>query len=259
MIEGYSKGEVRPRRVFKLILIPSISILILMLLIKVSYRIDKSNILPIKKVQISGNSLVSNREVLKIIELENESSILFFSKNRAKKLLLEDQRVKVVEMVKIYPDTLRIHLVEEEPVVFIHTSGSDYWLSKDGIVLAERIKASDSSLPSITINLNNVDIKIGKKVDDFMVKSILQSLSALKGSYPNFYNLIDSFSVDERGIYLWVENRFYQVYLGDQISLDKLERLRALIMVLKSLYPEKGIGTLKIDMSFSPASVSEGD
>ena len=273
MIEEYRKNEVRSKKIIRIILASCIVILVLLLLIKLLSGIRKTVMLPIKKVQIYGNTYIQNNEIVKIIDLDTGRSILFFNRKRAKLSLLQDKRISGIEIVKEYPDTLRIYIAEKEKKFLIkfliknliknpiNNSLMDaehtYWLSSEGVILKETTGRDLEMFPFITINVNNDDIRIGDLIDNFMVAGILSSIKEIENVYPEFYKRIHSFSVNERGIYVRFKDNNYRVYLGNTITREKCEKLRALILVLENLYPDMTSDNeiLEIDLSFSNAAV----
>ena len=88
--------------------------------------------------------------------------------------------------------------------------------------------------PLITLKSNNVDIKIGERVSDFYVLDILTALRGIQEEYPDFFSRLSSFTVDEKGVRLHLVEGTFGVWLGSNVTEQKLESLRALLVVLKS-------------------------
>jgi len=67
--------------------------------------------------------------------------------------------------------------------------------------------------------------------------------------------------VDDSGIWVFLNDPQYRVYLGNEVNAGKLNRLRALTFVLdQSRDYEAGMeAAVYIDMSGSHAAVREGD
>ncbi len=260
MINECDKGEVRSKRLLRGVLIAIIGILIILLLIKLGSGIGSLVIFPIKKVQIYGNVHMTKREVLQIMNLDASNSMITFNKKKAKRLILQDKRVVSIEMVKLYPDTLRIYIKEKLKEAVLVANSNTYWVSDDGIILSkfnetEDIKYSDLNYPYITLKSYNDDIKSGEEINNFIVIDIINSLISIKEEYSDFYGLIRSFSIQEDGVYVILKNNNYLIYFGSDVTKVKLEKLRALLIVLKGLYQTEDI--LEIDMSGSHAAVKK--
>jgi len=252
MIEEYR--EVRSKRGLRIIFIILIGVMFSLIFLRLLAKIDKLNLFPIRNVQIYGSSVLTTNSIAKLIGLDSNSTLLLFSKKKAINVLESDKRIKTVEIVRVYPDTLKIQIIEKDRFAVLLAEGKIYLLSKDGTVLS-MINKKVNGYPLITIKSFNDDIIVGREIGNFIVRSILQSIWDIKGKYPNFYKSIYSFLIDEAGVYLKLNNANANIYLGNNINSEKLERLRALLIVLKNNYSEFDTDQLEIDLSFSNAAV----
>ena len=254
-LEDYTKGPARSRKIIRLVLVVFISVMILLLAVRLISGLRKLVILPVKKVQIYGTEFVNNSQILKTMNLDEARSIFSFNKTKAKAALLKDKRIKGVEIAKIYPDTLKIYVAEKEASMLLNVNDRWYAMSEGGIVLAETDAPDKSIIPLVSLNSNNDDISIGSSIDNFMVSDITVSMQELGRLYPDFYKSIKSFSVNDDGIYVNMKNNDDNIYFGSTVTVEKLEKLRALLLVLDSKYKEGDEGGWEIDMSFSHAAV----
>ena len=256
------KDTVRSKRIIRFILIALISMLVVMMLLKIGLDITGQAILPVKKVQIFGNRFMSNREILSLLDLKSGTSILFLNLETAKERLRSDNRVKVVQMVKVYPDTVKVHVREKDIAAVLTTENESFLISEDGTVLARAADdRSYSDYPFVSLLSKRDDIKIGNPVNNFLVLNLLGAAIHFRGQYPEFTARIESYAVDDSGIWVLLQNPQYHVFLGNEVDTGKLNRLRALTLVLdQSRDYASGIETtMYIDMSSSHAAVREGD
>ncbi len=261
MIEESRKDTLRSRKVVRFILVLLISMLIALVLVRMGIGVRVATILPIERVQIFGNSSVTNGEIARLIGLDSEHSLLFFSRERAMRLLRQDARIERVEVVKVYPDTLRIFIAEKERGAALEHAEKLYWLSQDGVVLSAMDERSPGDYPFITFLSDNDDIKTGYRVENSMLLNLLEEVLRFRKDYPEFFRFVDSFSVDDSGITVYLHDARYRVYLGSSVTKDKLKRLRALQIVLQTIHPDPASKkkVFEIDMSFSHAAVREGE
>ena len=262
---SYEKSTVRTFRVLRLILIPLIIILTAMLILKLGLSVTGKTILPVRTVQITGNRYLSNQEIISLLNLESGTSMLFVNLERAKSAIMQDPRVRRVQMVKVYPDTLRVHVREKEGAALLGKDDSYFLISRDGAVLEAFEGTVDdpgySDYPFISLLSKSDDIKIGNHVESFLVLHLLDALLQFQVEQPDFSRRIESCSVDDVGIWIRVRDLPYRIYLGSEVSAEKMERLRALIIVLGQTSGRSGDNPvpMEIDMSFSHAAVREGD
>jgi len=259
MINGYRKTEVRARRVARAVLIPLIGVLLLVILLRLLGSSIESILLPMKEVQIYGNSFIKSKELLKIMKIESNRSLLFFNKRTAKMQLLADGRVAGAELLKVWPGTLKVYVAEKEKKFQLLGTENRYWVSADGVVLGGMEEGEEELPPLVTLQANNDDIKVGEEVGNFLVRDVLQALNRIEKTHPDFYRALYSFTISTRGIELYVKGRGYRVYLGNSISEETLEKLRTLLLVLENSGSD-GLSAQEIreiDLSFSYAAVQK--
>ena len=261
MINEYGKNDVRNRRVLRGALIAIIGILLVLVIVRIAPLAHRIVILPVRRVQIYGNLHLTKGEVVRGMGIDVSSSILTFSKKNAKEALLADRRINDVEITKIYPDTLRIYTREKAALSVVSAKETAYWVSADGVFLSE-VKEKDviEHYPLVTLKTNNVDIKIGERVSDFYVLDILTALRRIQEEYPDFFSRLSSFTVDTEGVRLHLSDGTFGVWLGSNVTQQKLESLRALLVVLKSERSklqdgDLAEGMMEIDMSATHAAV----
>jgi hypothetical protein len=188
--------------------------------------------------------------------------MIFLNLEAAKERLRSDGRVRVVQMVKVYPDTLRVHVREKDPAALLVIADMQLLISSDGVVLAQAADGRDySDYPFISLLSKDDDIKIGNPVNNFLVLNLLDAAIQFKEQHPEFTTRIESYSVDDSGVWIRLKDRRYRIFLGSDVDAGKLNRLRALMFVLdQSLDDEEGAtSVVEIDMSGSHAAVREGD
>jgi len=279
----YGGSELQHRRIarqkfVKRALLTVIALLLVLLFFKLGTILRSAAIFPIRQVYIYGNSVLSSGEVARAADLEAYRSMLAFSRRKAAAALLRDRRITGVQILKIFPETLKIYVIEKEKKMLLKSLKGAYWVSEDGTVLApaEESVAAESSAaaesafmkgPFITLILDNDDTKVGAPIQGFMAESVISSLKELEQEDLSLYRLIDSVSVGEAGIFVLLGKMRYRVYMGSTIDLAKFKKLRALLAVLGRAddpdraddYARGDGGTMEIDMSFSHAVLGKGE
>lgn len=252
---GSEKTTARGKKRIRIVLVALIVVLLLMLILRLGKHTELTVILPVKKVQIIGNRYVSDGEIVQFLHIDSPTSMLLFDRESAAEALLTDRRIERAVVAKVYPDTLRVSITEKEPAAVVVSGVDIYAVSSDGIVL-NRVREEDvSSHPLITLNAILDDIKTGNEIRNIVVKNLIGSLYDFKKRYPDFSAHIEHAMVDDSGAYLFLPD--FRVYLGTDITLQKMVRLRALVYVLEDSgdFDVQGEGLTDIDMSFSHAAV----
>jgi hypothetical protein len=262
---SYERSSVRVHRILRLILMLLIGILTAMLVLKIGLSMTGQTILPVRTVQVTGNRYLTNNDVISLLGLQSGTSMLFLNLERTERLVMQDERIRRVQLVKIYPDTLRVHVREKDAAAVLDRDGTFYLVSSDGVILTGLDSGADdrgySDYPFISLLSKDDDIKIGNPVNNILLQTLLDALLRFQEEQPDFSRRIESCAVDELGIWVRMRDMPHRIYLGSEISVEKLNRLRALVIVLEQVQDSKGGETvpLEIDMSFSHAAVREGD
>jgi cell division septal protein FtsQ len=255
LLIGSEKSTARGKKRIRVVLLALIVVLFSLLLLRLGMHQGLSVVLPVKKVQINGNRYVSAGEIVRLLHIDTPTSMLLLDRVKAVERIQSDRRIDRAAVAKIYPDTLRIYIMEKKAAAVIVSGGKTYAVSADGIVLSTAKDADFSAYPLITLNSIHDDIKTGNEIRNIVVKNLIGALYAFKKEYPEFSARIERAAVDDSGAHLILQE--FRVYLGTDITLQKMVRLRALVYVLEDSgdFDVQGGGMTDIDMSFSHAAV----
>ncbi|MFW6181299.1 MAG: cell division protein FtsQ/DivIB [Spirochaetota bacterium] len=254
-VREYDRGADRARRVLRGVLIAGIAVMVLLLVLKLLPEARLQGVLPIRSTQIVGISLVSKGEIVQMLGPGVSGSLLLFNSGRASQSLLSDPRITEAEIVKLYPDTLRVRVREKRPAALVHAAGEDFLISADGTVLARAEERARPQWPRITLLGDRDDISTGEVLRDVVLLDLVQALDAFGERRPGFTRSLHDIRVDPGGVTAVLREGRYRAYLGTSVDVQKLERFRALVSVLRDLYG--GEEELEIDLSFSYAAVRE--
>jgi cell division protein FtsQ len=261
MIDGYRKTEARSKRTARAVILASTGALVIAISVRVMSVSIGGLIFPIKEVRIYGNTFIAGNELLRIMDVDSGKSLLFFNTRAARSRLLADGRVSGAQLLKVWPGTLKVYVAEKERKFQLVRGERRYWLSAEGIVLSQVKAGEEERSPTVTLQSNNDDIDIGKAIGNFLMADALDSLGKIEKRYPEFYRTLSSIAVGAQGVELYVKGKDFRVYLGNSVSEEKLEKLRALLLVLES----DGSGEMspdqirEIDLSLSYAAVRKGE
>ena len=100
-------------------------------------------------IHISGNDILSDKEILNILGLETGEKLLEISAKETVKKLKESIYIRAVNAVYSLPSTLRINVWEREPVAFIYGLGLNM-IDKENYILPVPDKNIRWNLPVIT-------------------------------------------------------------------------------------------------------------
>ena len=116
----------------------------------------------VEDVEIAGNNRMSELDVLSALGLDGETSMIGFDAVDARKVLSELPWVQSVDVQKIYPDRVRVSLVERQPyAVWQHGDDLDI-IDNDGRVIVPFKPGLAGDLPLV------VGIGADKKASGFV-------------------------------------------------------------------------------------------
>jgi cell division protein FtsQ len=93
-----------------------------------------SNLFRIENISISG-SQKSNSEDLRIIIANNFNSLITLDKNKAQDILEEFEWIKRANIQKIYPNTLKIQIIESDPFALFNVLSYSYLIDIEGNII----------------------------------------------------------------------------------------------------------------------------
>jgi len=105
--------------------------------------------LGIKEVQIEGQVLTNEEQILSALKIDNKSSTLTFDAQAARERILELPAIFEVSIRKSFPSQLIVNVIEIEPVARWRVGGETYFIGKTGKKLAISTSETDNSLPLI--------------------------------------------------------------------------------------------------------------
>ena len=96
---------------------------LLLLILLTTYNLeDKNNFnseIKIKNIIVENNSILKEEDILKKLSFLYETNILAMNTNTIKKRLNEIDFIESFELKTIYPNTLKIKVFENEPIVIL--------------------------------------------------------------------------------------------------------------------------------------------
>jgi cell division protein FtsQ len=133
----------------------------------------------IKNVDIKGINHLNQKDILKIINSYNKKNIFNVDLKKIYNEITQNTWVEELSIKKIYPNTLKIDLIEKEPIAIWQNKSVYHLITKNGEIILEA-------------NLNNfkkqLPIIIGKNAHK-NVYSILQILNIDKNLTKNIWSL----------------------------------------------------------------------
>ena len=117
-----------------------------------SYNLDKKekhSILPIKIINIEGIINSNEKELNKNLEKLKGKSLIFISRNIIKESINDLNFIKEIKVKKIYPDTIKIIVVELKPLGNFINKDSKFLILESGDLIENSSENKFDKLPII--------------------------------------------------------------------------------------------------------------
>ncbi|WP_375610521.1 MULTISPECIES: cell division protein FtsQ/DivIB [unclassified Bartonella] len=161
-------------------------------------------------VDISGNKRLAKQDIFKILKLDVAPSIFTFDVERARSLLEKQPWVQSANVQKIYPNRMRISIVEREPYAIWQHDGIMDIVDNTGRVI----------VPFKGEIVRDLPLVVGQGAQN-AAKVFIQALSV----YPEIYNRVRAFvRVGDRRWDLVLDNGM-RVMLPESGALERLSSL----------------------------------
>ena len=117
-----------------------------------SYNLDKKekhSILPIKIINIEGIINSNEKELNKNLEKLKGKSLIFISRNIIKESINDLNFIKEIKVKKIYPDTIKIIVVELKPLANFINKDNKFLILESGDLIEKSSENKFDKLPII--------------------------------------------------------------------------------------------------------------
>jgi cell division septal protein FtsQ len=141
-------------------------ILIIVAVILIAYGLFFSSFFKVENIDLKGANLVDGEKVKKVVmfALNEEPNIFLYNgSNIAAKIKDNFPLISEVSIQKGIPDTIRIIIIERQPVIVWQTADKKYLVDKDGYAYLEADANNSKDLPVI-IDSQNIPVKLSSRI-----------------------------------------------------------------------------------------------
>ena len=146
--------------------------------------------LQIKKITIENNKIIKEEEIKEKLSFLYETNFFFLKTKNIEKKLKEIQFIESYQIKKIYPNNLRIKIIEKKPIAIIQTmKQKKYFTNKGDLIDFRDIKkfkdlpivfGDEKSFSTFYLNLKNINFPIEEIEKFYLFKSKRWDLLTLK-------------------------------------------------------------------------------
>jgi len=182
-------------------------------------------------IQIKGNNYVDATKIERLIYPHLNSSLLSVALKDIQEEIIALNYIEAVQISRVLPHTLLIHVVERVPAVLINWDDKQIFMDRKGILMPADNKAiATFPVPVLTI--------IEK--DEFMdisIRNIAQFFKYLMIEYPFFYNNLSEVIIKTR-VWTFYSDNNTRIYA---LNSDLFNQFKVLQNFENTVYPKRRI------------------
>ena len=133
---------------------------------------SKKNIFEIKNIEITGNKLIPENEIIEKLNTLRKKNIFFIKKEDIEKPLKNIDFLDKIYVKKKYPNTIIVRILETKPMGYLYKNNDKYLIDSSSNLILAKVKNNLFQVPSI----------FGKNSEKYYVNF---SNKLKKNSFPN--------------------------------------------------------------------------
>lgn len=155
---------------------------ILLIIVIILYTCLNSNIFNTKNIVIEGNEYVDDNYIKTVLEFKDTKNIFRYNIGNMEKSLLNNKYIESVNIKRLFPDTIKVSIIEKEIYAVLHNNNNEYCYIDNKGNFIDKIniedKDNDILVVDIDYDLNNLqEIKFKNDEDK---KRLLYLLECIK-------------------------------------------------------------------------------
>ena len=242
--EEQEKLLLKKRRIAKIIKFGAIASLLIMIIICAMF----SPLFKIKTIEVEGNKIVTDNEIISLSQIQLENNLFKFSKNKTIKQIKENAYIEDVNITRKLPSTVNIKIEERKPAYLIEYAGSYVYIDIKGYML--QISEEKIELPILQGAVTNTeDFAVGNRLCSEDLEKLSVAYKIIELSRDNEINsLITGIDIENKLNYkLIFEKEQKTAYLGDKTNLNT-----KILMIKSILEKEQGkAGDILVNMDLN--------
>jgi cell division septal protein FtsQ len=203
--------------------------------------------LQIRKIEIVGNEVLTDAEVLKLASLKNGQSMWRFSLRKTERAISRNPYVDRARVYRLFPDGVEIRVTEKVALALLESRGRVLCVDERGSLFPSR-PGKLYDLPILS-GIAIRDLKTGSVPKDSTLLARLHLVHLMRSDRPELYTRISEIACSGRdGIVFFTSRHGIKVFFGEG---DEHFKIRCLDAVLKEMEEKKQGGRVAyIDLRY---------
>lgn len=186
----------------------------------------------IAKIEVDGNDLVMDKEILKLARIRKKDSIWSVDLKAAENRIASNPWIGKVSVFRRHPDAVRIQVEEKKPVALLKSNGRFYALDREMTLLPAN-PGKCYTLPILSFSIGG-KAEYGKPVKAAAGREVMAFLLFLLKDRPDLYPRISEIGSGADGLMLYTARGGVPVRIGRGGFEWKVRYLEAILGELES-------------------------
>lgn len=200
----------------------------------------------LRTLRIKGNTALTRRDVLYLLALGPDATLLQLDLERMGARLERHPYVKAVRLRRYFPDTLTVTVLERSPYMVAISGRERMVLDAEGVVLRPFLRQQDRRLPQLRMRHKRV-LAPGMHLHQEEVQRALELVRIYEKTSVAGMMRLASLTVEDSGVSMWrVEPYPFTIRLGEGGIEAQLNRLPPVLQYIE----RRGLAVRLVDVSY---------
>ncbi len=209
--------------------------------------VGSSDTFQVRMIDVKGNDLVEEDEILRLGDLHLETSIWDVHLPSAEKKINDNPFIEIATIHRKLPAEFRVIIEEKQPVALLNFQGKLYCVDWEGIVLPSK-PGKLYDLPVLSGEFEG-GVQIGSRVGGNRVHQGLGFMRTVMEDRPKLYSQLSEIIVGRpEGLVVTTKRSGIPVWVGNEGTIRKIRYFEAILETLHEF--EELSGVEYIDLRF---------
>jgi cell division protein FtsQ len=190
--------------------------------------IQESNTLQLKHIEIQGNEIIEDQEIIEMGRIPVDSCIWQVDLHGLSSTIAQNPYVERVQVHRVLPDKIQIGIKEKQPVALLNFRGQLYCLDRFGLVMPTK-PGKLYDLPIVS-GQKQGKIQLGHHIRNRSIEEGLRFIEIILDDRPDLFGHISEIIAGgEKGLILRTRQSGIPVWIGENQYRMKVRYLEAIL------------------------------
>lgn len=221
------KQNKKRKRVIRFVKYGMLSVLLITVILCAMY----SPLFNIKTIEVEGNELVSDNEIISLSQIKTQENTFTLSKKKVRNRIKENAYIENMTMIRKLPSTIILQIEERKPAYLLEYAGSYVYVDKQGYLL--EINSEKLELPILQGAVTETaEFVVGNRLnreDLVKLSTVLKIMELAKNN--EIESIITRIDIeDEENFKIIMETKEKTAHLGEASNLNtKILTIKAIL------------------------------